>query len=277
MPGAQGVQGAPGAQGVGGGPGAQGIQGGPGAPGAQGAQGRQGAQGVQGTTGNPGAQGIFGVPGAQGVQGAQGRQGTIGGPGAQGVAGAQGPQGRQGSNGNPGAQGVQGAPGGVNSGNYGQLAFYNATPSTTVSPTTNLSWTGNQNLYVTGSINATINITAYASDRRLKTNVNQILNAVTKVKKLSGFTYNWNALANQLAGYDVNESQVGVFAQDVQEVQPEAVKSAPFDSDYENKTSKSGENYLTVQYDKLAPLLIEAIKELNLRIEHIEQILDIKK
>ena len=137
-------------------------------------------------------------------------------------------------------------------------------------------WTGNQNLSVTGSINATAQITAFSSDRRLKTNVKQIVEAVDKVKKLMGFTYNWNALANQLAGFSQDRTEVGVYAQDVQEVQPEAVHPAPFDADYENQTSKSGEHYLTVQYDKLAPLLIEAIKELSVRVERIEAMLYIK-
>ena len=130
---------------------------------------------------------------------------------------------------------------------------------------------------VTGSISATNNITAYSSDRRLKTNVKQIVEAIAKVKKLSGFTYNWNALANQLAGYSEDESQVGVFAQDVQEVQPEIVAPAPFDVDRYNGKSISGDDYLTVRYEGLTPLLIEAIKELTSRVEHIETILNIEK
>ena len=48
----------------------------------------------------------------------------------------------------------------------------------------------------------------------------------------------------------------------VQAVLPEAIRLAPFDQDPGNPTqSKSGENYLTVQYEKLTALLIEAIKE----------------
>ena len=56
--------------------------------------------------------------------------------------------------------------------------------------------------------------------------------------------------------------------QKVQAVLPEAVKRAPFDT--EAGGSKSGENYMTVQYEKLVPLLIEAIKELNARIRILE-------
>jgi hypothetical protein len=56
----------------------------------------------------------------------------------------------------------------------------------------------------------------------------------------------------------------------VQAVLPEVIKPAPFDTD-ENGASKSGENYLTVQYEKIVPLLIEAIKELSKKVELLEQ------
>ena len=50
---------------------------------------------------------------------------------------------------------------------------------------------------------------------------------------------------------------------------PEAIALAPFDNDGTGK-SKSGENYLTVHYEKLVALLIEAIKELLIRVEILE-------
>ncbi len=123
---------------------------------------------------------------------------------------------------------------------------------------------------VGGEITATSNITAYSSDKRLKTNINILQNPLEKLNKLSGFTYNWNDKANELAGYDTDESIVGMFAQDVQEVLPEAVKIAPFDNDGEGN-SKSGENYLTIQYEKVVPLLVEAIKELKNEIEELKK------
>lgn len=119
-----------------------------------------------------------------------------------------------------------------------------------------------------GEIRATNAITAYYSDRRLKTNIVPISDALSKVKQLSGVLYTQNELAEQYGYHDYSQ-QVGVFAQDVQLVQPEVVKPAPFDIAPDG-SSLSGENYLTVQYDKLVPLLIEAIKELEQEVSRLK-------
>ena len=116
-----------------------------------------------------------------------------------------------------------------------------------------------------GEIRATNEITAYYSDRRLKTNIQVIENAVDKIKKLTGITYTGNDVASNY-GYDVNKRQAGVFADEVESVLPEIVRPAPFDI-ADDGGSKSGEYYKTVQYEKLVPLLIEAIKEQDKIIE----------
>ena len=128
----------------------------------------------------------------------------------------------------------------------------------------------NNFVQIGGGLTATGNITAFSSDRRLKNNIQLLSNPLEKLNKLTGFTYNWNETANKLVGYDTNERVVGMFAQDVQEVLPEAVKIAPFDSDG-NGNSKSGENYLTIQYEKIVPLLVECIKELKKEINELKE------
>lgn len=119
-----------------------------------------------------------------------------------------------------------------------------------------------------GAIYATGNITAYYSDARLKTVSGKIENALDKVAQLSGVYYTNNSVAKSF-GYDSDEVQVGVLAQDVEAVLPQIVKAAPFDLD-ENGNSKSGENYKTVQYERLVPLLIEAINELQAKVKLLE-------
>lgn len=122
-----------------------------------------------------------------------------------------------------------------------------------------------------GRIDAGNDIVAFSSDKRLKENIKLIEKPLDKLDKLSGFTFNWNEKAEEVAGFDREQSMVGVFAQDVESVLPQAVKRAPFDNDGKDG-SLSGENYLTVQYEKLVPLLIESIKELKAEIEELKRI-----
>jgi hypothetical protein len=110
-------------------------------------------------------------------------------------------------------------------------------------------------LDVSGTIGASGDITALYSDERLKTKTGALSNALAKVCSLDTFTYVNNELAKSL-GFKDEIQRVGVSAQQVQKVLPEAVRPAPFDAD-----NKSGQNYLTVQYEKLVPLLVEALKE----------------
>jgi hypothetical protein len=128
-------------------------------------------------------------------------------------------------------------------------------------------------LDVSGSINATGNITAYYSDERLKKGLEPIKSALNKVNSLRAVTYYQNELADIY--FESNtERQVGVIAQDIQKILPEAVKPAPFDvtkDENNNIVSKTGENYLTVQYEKVVPLLIAAIQELNDKVNNLEE------
>jgi hypothetical protein len=122
-----------------------------------------------------------------------------------------------------------------------------------------------------GEIRAAGNISSNYSDERLKENIQVIENALEKVCSLRGVTYTANQLAESF-GYTSKESQVGVLAGEVEKVLPEVVKPAPFDiMVFEGvEISRSNENYKTVQYEKLVPLLIEAIKELNKEIQELK-------
>ena len=123
----------------------------------------------------------------------------------------------------------------------------------------------------TGSVNATNEVTAYYSDMRLKENIKKLENSLEKIRKISGVTFNSNELAAKY-GYDNKSEQVGVIAQEIEEVLPQIVKIAPFDLEYIDgkESSKSGEYYKTVQYEKIVPLLIESIKELADKVLELE-------
>ncbi len=113
-------------------------------------------------------------------------------------------------------------------------------------------------LYVIGDVYSAGEITAYYSDDRLKNRLEDITDALGKVKSLSGFYYTPNETALKF-GYK-DKRQVGVSAQDTQKVLPEIVTTAPVSADY-----------LTVQYEKFIPLLIEAIKELSAEVEELKK------
>ena len=90
---------------------------------------------------------------------------------------------------------------------------------------------------------------------------------------MNGFYYIPNELA-RINGITNTDREIGLSAQDVQRVLPEIVKIAPFDlaTDAEgNKISRSGEKYLTMSYERLAPVFVEAIKELEQKSAVLEQ------
>ena len=114
-----------------------------------------------------------------------------------------------------------------------------------------------------GEIRATNNITAYYSDARLKDFLGTIPNALEKVLSLNGYYFVENARAKEL-GYNNDTRQVGVSAQEVEAVLPEVIADAPINANVE------GADYKTVYYEKLIPLLIEAIKEQQRQIDELK-------
>jgi hypothetical protein len=112
-----------------------------------------------------------------------------------------------------------------------------------------------QELQVTGDIVVTGNITAYySSDISLKDNIRPIESAIFKVKQIRGITFDWNEKANELQqekGHDV-----GLIAQEVEKVLPEVIQ-----------IRKDG--IKAISYEKVVPLLVEAIKEQQVTIENL--------
>ena len=137
-------------------------------------------------------------------------------------------------------------------GNYDLRASdrYYITPSTTASNASEL--------FVRGDI---IAFAAAASDDKLKTNKINITGALDKVNSLNGFTFEWNEVGEKILDMGDDARHLGVSAQEVQKVAPEAVKSI---------TTDKGDEFLTVKYEKLVPLLIEAVKELSTKVSALE-------
>lgn len=140
----------------------------------------------------------------------------------------------------------------------GTVSFEIGSNLTSVSVSTTGTFGGN--VSVTGEITATGDITAFFSDDRLKNKLYNIPYPVEKVMSLNGFYYVPNDEAERL-GYE-KKLQIGVSAQEVHAILPEVTAPAPID-----------EQYLTVKYDKLVPLLIEAIKEQQRQIEELRELI----
>jgi len=106
-----------------------------------------------------------------------------------------------------------------------------------------------------GSIVASNDIVAFASsDQRLKDNVTPIANGLDKVLQITGVEFDWNEDAYEhLAGHDV-----GVIAQNIESVLPEVVATRP-------------DGYKAVRYEKMVPLLIEAIKDQQEQIDQLKE------
>ena len=166
--------------------------------------------------------------------------------------------------GTSGAGGVSGTLG-VANGGTGATTFTNnrvltGNGTSAIVDEANLTFDGST-LTVAGAITASGDITGLTSDKRLKDFKGTIPLALEKVQKLSGYNFNWNDTAKELdSNVFTDANQVGVSAQEVLEVCPEAVKPAPIDN-----------NYYTVQYEKLVPLLIEAVKELKTELDAHKQ------
>lgn len=100
------------------------------------------------------------------------------------------------------------------------------------------------------------------SDRKLKKNIQPILSPLAKVLALKGVTFEWDHfnLAKNSPG-----TKMGLIAQDTEKVVPEVVINTTIDSKGESVPVKG------IQYENLVGLLVEAIKEQNKRIDHLEQ------
>ena len=103
-------------------------------------------------------------------------------------------------------------------------------------------------------------IAYYSSDFTLKENINPIANALDKVSQLGGYNFDWkDTHLETRGGLDdmfVKKSDVGIIAQEVQKVLPEAV-------------GKREDGTLGVRYELLVPLLVESIKELSEKVKEL--------
>jgi len=109
-----------------------------------------------------------------------------------------------------------------------------------------------------GRIDASNDIVAYStSDVRLKDNIKSIDKALDKVNKIQGIEFDWieKEEVHGNSGHDI-----GVIAQEIEKILPDVVT-----------TRDNG--YKAVKYEKIVPLLIEAIKDLSRQVDGLKRLI----
>jgi hypothetical protein len=252
--------------------------------GQKGQKGEAGTNGTNGTNGAKGQKGEAGTNGTNGTNGAKGQKGEAGTNGTNGTNGAKGQKGEVGQKGQKGEgvtgeKGNQGDPGvlGISAGNGIDISV-----SGVVSVETDLVgdvWvigrdnndkynigTTQHNWYLDGaedmrlSNNGQLDVegsvvahSSTVSDINLKEKIEKVTDAISKIQKLNGYTFNYKK--DGRAG-------AGIIAQEVEEVLPSAVQRTEI-------LGHEGE-HLIVEYDQLTALLIESIKELKAEIDELK-------
>ncbi|MEI6487787.1 MAG: tail fiber domain-containing protein, partial [Bacteroidota bacterium] len=137
----------------------------------------------------------------------------------------------------------------------GNIGLGTATPSSKLEVCGNTRIIGTLN--VSGVVSSSTGITC-SSDRRLKKNILPLTNVLNEVKKLQGVSYKWRKEEFPTRGF-TDSLQIGLIAQDVEKIFPQLVFT-------------DSEGYKTVDYSRLTPLLIEAIKEQQKMIDELKNI-----
>ena len=131
------------------------------------------------------------------------------------------------------------------------------------------------NFYLDGAVRGAIStagtltmggdVIAYGSpsDKRLKENIKPIESALDKVNKLQGVTFDWKDKEKEYDQFGKPhklqewKNDIGFIAQDVQKIIPELVR-------------ENGDGMLSMRHQGIAPILLEAIKELKQEIEELK-------
>jgi len=113
---------------------------------------------------------------------------------------------------------------------------------------------------IQGSLEATGDVVAYASDERLKTNIRPIENALEKIDEIGAYIFEWDEEKCEEVGFKPRlPEEHGVLAQEVEKVAPDMVVRAAFNHEYK-----------TAKYEKLSVLLLAAVKELKEEIRELK-------
>jgi hypothetical protein len=132
------------------------------------------------------------------------------------------------------------------------MSFYTNTT------TEGMRFDSSDNLHVNGDV---IAYSSTVSDARLKDDVQTIPNALSKIQALRGVSYTWNA------GSRSGQHDIGLIAQEVEKVLPEIVRP-------KKMPLLDGNEYKTIDYEKIIAVLVESVKELSDKVDHLQKQVD---
>lgn len=131
-------------------------------------------------------------------------------------------------------------------------------------------------MYVSGgSLYVPGNITAYWSDRRLKENLRPIGKEASDIlSKLTAYRFNWNdKVENFGISVKPGKEEIGLIAQEVQAILPDAVTVNKAASKVNEDGSEDEADYLTIDWNKITPLLVQALNDTTRELNELKQLL----
>jgi len=192
--------------------------------------------------------------------GASGSSGTSGSSGSSGTSGSSGSSGTSGSSGLSGIGGSS-----ASSGTSGYISKFSASTAVansiiyesvgSTSTNIGIGTTGPSVLYAL-DVNGQVHATSFptSSDVRFKKKIKPITDSLSKIKQIKGVSYEWNEYVNSIRnGYALNTPILGFLAQDLEKILPEVVQQWKLSDDCQDARS--------VDYIRVIPVLVEAIKE----------------
>lgn len=124
------------------------------------------------------------------------------------------------------------------------------------------------------TITASGDITGLTSDERLKWNWGRLDSVLDRMRSVRVGTFDFTPHAYALNEATPPGRHLGFSAQDIQRHWPEAVARAPFDVDPVTGDSISGKDYLTLKYERLVPVLWQAVLDLRAEVADLRSAVD---
>ena len=135
---------------------------------------------------------------------------------------------------------------------------------------------GDWRFYVTGSnLYVKGNVVAYWSDRRLKENLRPIgKEAADILSRLTAYRFNWNDKVDQfMTDLKPGKEEIGLIAQEVQEVLPDAIIVNKCGNKIDSDGKEIESEYLTISWNKITPLLVQALNDTTRELNELKQLL----